>query len=143
MKKLLTTLSVVFLLAGCSKKDDAVAPDAASAVVGTYNVSRLEIDAPGTANDSKLALPVTNAGVTASATLVATRKTEKTVSLLFTQKTTSKPDTPTDFGEVEVRANGSNYDVYEGTDKVGTVVGNTFTIDVTDSGTRIIIIGTK
>ena len=143
MKKLLSVLSVVLLLAGCSKKDDAVAPDAGAAVAGTYNVSRLEIDAPGTANDVKLTLPVTNAGVTASATLVVTRKTEKTVSLLFTQKTTGKSDTPTDFGEGEVRANGSNYDIYDGTDKAGTVVGNTFTIDVTDSGTRIIIVGTK
>ncbi len=143
MKKLLPILAILIFLAGCSKKDDAVAPDAGTVVAGTYNVTRLEIDSPGTVNDSKLTLPVTNAGVTVSATLIATRKTEKTVSLLFTQKTTGKPDTPTDFGEVEVRANGSNYDMYDGTDKIGTVVGNTFTIDATDSGTRIIIVGTK
>lgn len=143
MKKLFSILAILIFLAGCSKKDDAVAPDAGSAVAGTYNVSRLEVDAAGTANDSKLALPVTNAGITVSATINATRKTEKTIGLLLTLKITGQPDDSDDFGEVEVRANGSNYDLFEGTGKVGTVVGNTLTIDATDSGTRVIIVGTK
>lgn len=143
MKKSLIILYVFVLLAGCSKKDDAVAPDAGTAVAGMYNVSKVTYDRPGTASDYSYTLPTSQGGKTVSATLVATRKSEKMVGLFFTQKSTGQPDEVVDFGEAELRANGSNYDMYEGTLKVGTVVSNILTLDVTDGVDRYIIISQK
>lgn len=120
MIKLLTILSVVLFLAGCSKNDD-VTLDAGDAVAGIHAVSKFTFDGPGTAGDYPYDMPVTNVGLTLSGVFVATRKTENTVGMIFTLKVTGSPDDPTGFGDVEVRTNGGNYDLYSGSVKIGTV----------------------
>ncbi|NID13838.1 hypothetical protein [Fibrivirga algicola] len=129
MKQLCALLSVLFLLSGCSKTTD-VAPDLAAAIAGTYNATKEIDDYPGTKDDVTINLPTK----TISATIVLTRKTEKTVSLTLNYKIAGQPDDLLEFGDFEVKANGGNYDISnivangliaEGT--TGTIINKTLT----------------
>lgn len=136
MKKFVLFVLLLVLAAACKKGDEA-APDAAARIAGTYDVSRLSLDAPGTTDDVSVNLPITQNGNTLSATLDVTRVTETTVRLKFTLRITGQPDDPSDLGgDVEVRGN----ELYEGSTKIGTANGSTLSLDATtDDGIRTVI----
>lgn len=136
MKNFFLIILLFVLVAACKKGDDAT-PDAAARIAGTYDVSRLSIDAPGTIDDASYNLPITQSGNTLSATIDVTRVTENTVSLNFTLRITGQPDQPNSLGStLEVRGD----ELYEGSTKLGTANGSTLSLDATDDdGVRTVI----
>ncbi|MBO0947265.1 hypothetical protein [Fibrella forsythiae] len=143
MKKVIYLLLFV-TIAACGKKGtDTVAPDAASTVAGTYEVSSLrQTSSGGTSVTFTLPTSTTNAGVvtTLSGQLTTTKKTSTTVGIVFLLKATGQADSPTDLGTFEVKGS----DLYSGTTKTGTADGTNLNLDVTDSkGTRAVIVSKK
>jgi hypothetical protein len=133
MKHLLLIGLLLSLLA-CKKSTDP-APLNADRIVGTYTVTRLVIDAPGTADDRNLTLPITQGGTTISATFDVAKVAESSVSMTFTLRQTGQGQQVQTIGNfIDLRGN----ELYEGTQKIGTADGTTLNLDVTDNGTRTI-----
>lgn len=138
MKKLIILFFVVLAFVGCSKKDDP-APDAATAVSGTYKMSKL------TSGGQTISLPITDPTTkkTYSGIVTAVRKTATSVNITVTFQETGVADDSQELGDVELSKNGSSYDMMSSNVKVGTIDGKTFNLDVTDGTDRTVIIASK
>ncbi|MEZ0610050.1 hypothetical protein ACAW74_16145 [Fibrella sp. WM1] len=141
MKKLLY-IALVLFIAACGKKNDTVAPDAAAKIAGTYVVSRFAVSGTG-ANDFDFKLPqsgtLNGATVTYSATVVVTKQTETSVSMVLIEKITGQADENTEFGTADIKGS----ELYQGTTKVGTADGTDLNIDASGQGIRVIVTAKK
>lgn len=133
MKNYLVFFVFLISFSACKKDEDVAPADPATAVSGTYTISRLQDDS-GSYN-----LPQTVNGQTISAILTANRNTASTVGLSITVRITGQADDVSELGEVEVRQAGSGYELYESNTKIGTADGTSLSIDVTDGGSRFAI----
>ncbi|QJW88510.1 hypothetical protein HNV11_03545 [Spirosoma taeanense] len=131
--------------AACTKNND-VAPDSSSRIAGTYQLTYIRQDSADVVDS--LVLPYIVGGQTViSGTITATRIAGTTptdslaVSLTVQGQASTSP-----LGRVEVRTNGNSYDLYSGTDKVGTADGTNIEIDTDPANTqtfRLVLRGKK
>lgn len=140
---LLTGLTI----AACSKSNDPT-PDAGNQVAGTYTLSYVESDSAGVVL-YKYNLPYTAGATTLSGTLTARRDSASAVFLTQTVKVTGQTDQTSIVGEISLRTNGTGYDMYLNSRKIGTADGKNISIDDqftdTQTGTkyRDVITATK
>ncbi|GAB3572016.1 hypothetical protein GCM10027578_31350 [Spirosoma luteolum] len=129
MKKTYLMLPVLMVaLAACSKSND-VAPDAGTRVAGDYPMTFIRLDSAGVLLDS-LTLPYKVGGQTVVSGLIrATRISEQVDSLTVTLSQAGSTDDVLPLGRVDVTANGTGYDFYVQTLKVGSSDGTTISID--------------
>lgn len=142
MKRLLYLSLFVALTTACSKNTTDVAPDAATTIVGTYEVSTLSQTGAGASMTYALPLTTTSNGVTVtlSGQIGVVKKTESTVGMTLTLKTTGQPDNNQDIGTLEIKGT----DLYSGTTKVGTADGTNLSLDAANSdGTRAKVVAKK
>ena len=148
MKKLLFVFMLSLLFTACKKNEDP-APDAATAVSGTYPLTLFGQDPGDGTGYVEYPLPLTNAGVTLSGTMTVTRDDANTVTLAASLKQTGTADNSQTLGQVTLQKSGSSYDMLDNTVKVGTIDGTNISLDVTipASGTmsagRIVFKGKK
>ncbi|GAB3319348.1 hypothetical protein GCM10027299_11780 [Larkinella ripae] len=116
MKKLLIFLFALVTLAACKKDSETeVAPkDPASAVTGTYTLSSFDYKVGEESIVSYSKLPITQKGVTVSASADVQKTGDGTVSLVLLLKATGEQDKELDLGEYEIRAEGKTYGLYTG-----------------------------
>jgi hypothetical protein len=121
---------VTLAIAACSKKND-VAPDPATLVAGTYEMTNLRLDSAGVSLYN-FTLP----SGSVSGTITARRDSATVVYTTYTIKQTGANDFNDTFGQLKLQGSASPYDIYYGANKVGTTDGKTFTIDYsyTDQG---------
>ncbi|GAB3764186.1 hypothetical protein [Spirosoma pomorum] len=136
MKHLLLFVFAGLVLAACSKKDDPTPSGPASTVAGNYTLSAfLLLDGADTLYLPQL--PTTNQtqNVTVSGTLGITQVNNSTnfVDMLVTLKATGSSDATIPLDSVEVRQNGSSYDLYLRTLPLGTTDGKTVKFDVSQT----------
>ncbi len=132
MKHLLILCLLSVLIAACSKSNVVPAPDAGSTVAGTYPITFVEADSAGTVLYS-YTLPymaTTSTGaVTLSGLLTARRDSASAVFLTQTIKTTGHTDQTAVIGEISLKSNSSGYDMFLGSQKIGTADGKVISID--------------
>ncbi|GAA4412936.1 hypothetical protein GCM10023187_40650 [Nibrella viscosa] len=136
MKKLLYLLFVPLTFTAC-KKDSEADPDPGARVAGTYQVSYISQEVTGTPK-VELSLPVVVGGQTiASGTATVTRKSENFIDGNLVVKVQGNPDQAVPLTNVEVKRNGSTYDLLLGTNKIGTADGTNLDVDISQpaSGT--------
>lgn len=127
MRKLLSLLFALLVLAGCgkSKKEDPTptSTSAAEAVAGLYTMSSL------TSGGKTIPLPFSNNGNSISGTInvVAVSGKQDEVNLTLTLKVTGSPDGVV-AGDVQVKAAGNGYQLLDSGQQIGTVDGNTLTL---------------
>lgn len=114
MKKIAIFLFALVTLAACKKDTETeVTPkDPASTVAGTYQLSSFSYKVNGEDVVSYSKLPVTQKGVTVSASADMQKTGDGTVSLVLLLKATGEQDRELDLGEYEVRAEGRTYGLY-------------------------------
>jgi hypothetical protein len=127
MKNALFLLVVGLTIAACSKSNDPT-PDAGSKVAGTYTMSYVESDSAGIVL-YKYTLPYTVSSTTLSGTLTARRDSANAIFLTQTIKLMGQSDQTGIIGEISLRANGSVYEMYLNSQKVGKADGKTISID--------------
>lgn len=142
MQKLTIFLFVLLAFTACKKDNDVAPADPAAAVAGTYVVSRIAVSGISPTDDFDSRYPQTSNGITYAGEVIVTQVANSTdrVDFVVNSKVTGQTDNEFVSADgVEVRRNGSNYDLYIGTVKLGTVAGNNMTIDATDQGVRYIV----
>lgn len=139
MKLILPFLLLIALLTGCSKSgDDATPrPDRARRMSGMYVLNYISVQ-NGSQPAMSTALPlVMNGKEVFSATISITRKTENTVDVtmaLTIDKTLADQigldpkDLTNVVQQMEIRDNGSGYDLYDQGQKVARYDNDTFTM---------------
>ena len=142
MKRLLYLFLLVALTTACSKNSPDVTPDTATTIAGMYEVSTLS--QTGAGGNMTYTLPLTNTSngvtVTLSGQIGVVKKTETTVGMTLTLKTTGQPDNNQDIGTLEIKGT----DLYSGTTKVGTADGTNLILDTANSdGTRAKVVAKK
>ncbi|RYC66719.1 hypothetical protein [Spirosoma sordidisoli] len=120
-------LFAILLLAACAKKQD-VLPDPAATVAGTYPLTYVRSDSAGV-KLYEYNLPYTAGTNTLSGTIVARRDSAAVIFLTQTIKATGYSDQTSVIGSVRLQANGSGYDMYLSSQKIGTANGTTLSID--------------
>ncbi len=130
MKNLLV-IFLLALLAACSTKNE-VTPDAGSVVAGVYPLSYIRSDSAGVTL-YEYNLPASSGSNSLSGSLTARRDSASVVLLTQTIKLTGYADQTSILGSVNLRSNGSGYDMYVGTQKVGTADGTSISIDATQT----------
>lgn len=123
----LLSLAIVVVISACSKKSDP-APDLASQVAGTYEMTNIRYDSAGT-SIYNYALPLTVGTQTLSGSIVARRDSASVIYVTYTIKQTGKSDYNDTFGQLKLQGTIAPYDIYYNTTKVGTTDGKTLTID--------------
>ncbi len=142
MQKLILFLVVLVAFAACKKDNDVAPADPAAAVAGTYVVSRIALDGPGTAADVDEKYPETVNGITYASELIVNQTANTTDRISFVVKVKETGEDDYEFitaEDIEVRRNGSNYDLYFRTVKIGTATGSNVTLDTTEGGIRYIV----
>ncbi|MFC5409402.1 hypothetical protein ACFPMF_08800 [Larkinella bovis] len=116
MKKGLIFLFALLTFAACKKDSETeVTPkDPASAVAGTYQLSSFDYKVGEESIVSYSKLPVTQKGVTVSASADVQKTGDGTVSLVLLLKATGEQDRELDLGEYEIQAKGKTYGLYTG-----------------------------
>ncbi|GAB3907673.1 hypothetical protein GCM10028803_41840 [Larkinella knui] len=115
MKNVLILLLALVTFASCKKdseKGEVTPKDPATAVAGTYKLSSFAYEVNGKSVVTYKTLPVTQQGVTVSATAEMEKTSDGTVSLVLLLKATGEDDQQLDLGEYEVKANGANYGLF-------------------------------
>ncbi len=139
-------LCLAFVMAACSKDDPE--PDAATQVAGEYPISYYRADSADVTL-YEFNLPYTAGTTTLSGLITARRDSANVLFLTQTIKITGETDQTSALGQVKLQAVGSGYDMYYGTQKVGSIDGTNISIDDqavdTSTGTtyRTIINGRK
>ena len=134
---LYSALVFCLLLVGCSKKSDDPTPapvDLSAKIAGTYAVSRL------TMNGQTVTLP--QQGVSVGVKFEKVGSAIDRSNMTITTNIQGTIDASTD--EVDLKANGSDVELYKSAIKVGTWSNNNLTIDViSDDGQRVIIVAKR
>lgn len=149
MRKLLLAFVLLLLVVACKKNDD-LAPDAATAVSGTYQLTLFGQDLGDGAGYKEYVLPFTNAsGATISGSITASRSDANTITLTSLLKQTGSADNNQNMGQATLQKNGSSYDMLDKSTKVGTIDGSTIVFDVpttvtaTNKTGRVVLKGKK
>ncbi len=139
MKALLFVATCLLLITACSKSSVTPTPDAGSVVAGTYNLTYYDDDSASV--KSQYVFPVTGPNNTtiATGTLVARRDSANVSYLTQMIIQPGYPTKPDVFGQINLKANGTSYDLYQYSQKIGTADGTILNIDVqyTDPQTGI------
>lgn len=115
MKKVLIFLLALVTFAACKKdseKTEVEPKDPAGAVAGIYKVSSFAYEVNGKSVVTYKTLPVTQQGVTVSASAEMKKTSDGIVSLVLLLKATGEDDKELDLGEYQVKADGANYGLY-------------------------------
>ena len=136
MKNTVYILLLFVAVIACGKKENAVSPDAATQIAGTYDAVKMESVASGSGQSMVLTFPYTDViggmSMTQTAYFVVTRKTASSVGIMSTFKATGMADDVRDLGTFDVKGN----DLYSGSTKVGTADGSTMVVSSTEYGAR-------
>ncbi|KAB7732052.1 hypothetical protein F5984_07505 [Rudanella paleaurantiibacter] len=140
MKHLLLLLVGLLAFASCKKEDEPM-PVASARVAGTYVVSRIAYDAPGTVDDYDVTLPRSVNGVSQSGTLVAQRfdNRDDAVTIVITIKTTGEQDRNLDLQDFDLAESGRTLNLNFNGATYGTTDGNTIKLDFTENGERLVV----
>lgn len=132
LKSILALLFVSTFMFACEDKDKEVSPELSSKVVGSYKVTKLKVDGDERSLED--------------ATIIV--QLDKFTSEVVTGKLKAtidgdrEPDE--DLGTLNLKnAGSSGIDIYEGTDKVGTVKDNKLNIFVVFDGQELDMIAEK
>ena len=138
---MLLTLSLPLLFLACSTKNDDPAPDAGTAVSGTYELRRsVKIENDNTIYDYKF--PTTSGTVTQSGTLTISRSSATAVYVEVTlqvQQPNKAPATSTTtFGKMDVKSAATGYELSQFSTNnqktaSGTGNGSDMTIELSDT----------
>ena len=152
MQKLLFFALLALTIVACSKKDDAVTPDAGSAVAGVYPLTYIRLDSAAVPYFGPYNLPYAYNGATVvSGTMTASKVSVDSVKLDVHLVVTGIPDQNFTYGTFYLKPSGASYTLNYGTSSTaGTIDGKTVNIDVSYSdGTtpvvtyRDVLIGSK
>ena len=132
MKNTLIALVLLLVVTSClpKKKDKDPEPELA----GTYQVSRL------TSGGQTFNLPLN--GV--SAAVIITRPSDTQITFVLETRANGRTER-SDSADLTIRkASGKDYDILDGSTRLGSLNGTDFTIDGTDdNGDRIVIVASK
>ena len=141
MKRILLTIFLPLLLLACSTKNDDPAPDAGTAVSGTYELRRsVKLENNNTVYDYRF--PSTAGTTTQSGTLTISRSSATTVYVEVTLQVQQPNKTPatstTTFGKMEVKSAATGYELsqFNTNNKKtasGTGNGSDMTIELSDT----------
>ncbi|GAB3252738.1 hypothetical protein GCM10027347_12050 [Larkinella harenae] len=113
MKQVLIFLFTLVVVAACKKTEPEVEPkDPASAVAGTYALSSFSYTAGGESIVDYPKLPVTQKGVTVSASAKVEKTGSETVLLVLLLKATGEQEKELDLGEYTIKESGKTYGFY-------------------------------
>ncbi|WP_420149937.1 hypothetical protein [Spirosoma sp.] len=130
MKNLILILFVTVVFTACKKNDDP-APDAATAVAGTYALTLFGQDTGDGTGYEEYELPVVSGGTTLlSGTMTASRDDANTITLAVSLKQAGQADDNQTLGQVTLQKSGSGYDMLDNSSKVGTIDGTNVLLDV-------------
>ncbi|AKD57911.1 hypothetical protein [Spirosoma radiotolerans] len=140
MKKLLLFLFVAVAFTAC-KKGSEVAPQPntvlADKFVGSYKLtsfrytdSQTDLDLP--------TLPTTSNGKMVSGTVTLTKISDTKVNMKLLLKTSGLDDYAQDFGDLDIKQEGSEYGLFSGTTRIADAEGSTviFNYSETDQSTN-------
>lgn len=132
LKNIFALLLLSTLMFACEEKDKDVSPELSSKVTGTYKVTKLKVDGKERfLNDATVIVQLDK-----FSSEVVTGKLKATID------GDREPDE--DLGTLNLKnAGSSGIDIYEGTDKVGTVKDNRLNIFVVFEGEELDIIAEK
>lgn len=132
LKNIFALLLLSTLMFACEEKDKDVSPELSSKVTGTYKVTKLKVDGRERSLDDATVV----VQLDKFSSEVVTGKLKATID------GDREPDE--DLGTLNLKnAGSSGIDIYEGTDKVGTVKDNRLNIFVVFEGEEFDIIAEK
>jgi hypothetical protein len=137
MKKVLIFLFALVTFAACKKdveKTEVTPKDPATAVAGTYKLSSFAYEVTGESVVTYNTLPVTQQGITVSASAAIEKTSEGKVSLVLTLKATGEQDRELDLGEYVAKEDGTDYGLFsEGGSQIAEIKSGKLTFEA--SGT--------
>lgn len=130
MKNVLIALILLLTVSSCLPKKKS---DPEPELAGTYQVSRL------TSNGTTTNLPMN--GV--SAIVVVTRSGDTKIDFRIDLINTGKVFGTESASATIQKASGKEYDILDGSTRVGSINGTDFNLDYTDGGDRFVLIAHK
>ena len=137
MKNTLIALVLLLVVTSClpKKKDKDPEPELA----GTYQVDRFIDESQGFDRN----LPVTINNQTLSAAVIVSRSSDTEIRFRI-DVTVNGQVTTGDTGPATIKkASGKDYDILDGSTRVGSINGTDFSLDYTDGGDRFALTATK
>ncbi len=111
MKNLFIIAFVALTIAACSKKStDAVTPDSASTVAGTYTLNYIRSDSAAIPTFGPYNLPIVQTGTTvASGTITVAKVANDSVSVIIRIVSSGNPDQTLPYGTFGLKSSGAGY----------------------------------
>ena len=140
MKKLLLFLLLTVAFTACKRGTD-VAPQPTTSLAdkfsGSYKLSSFRYTDSQTNLDLPT-LPTTSNGKSVSGTVTLTKVSDTKVNMKLVLKTTGFDDYIQDFGDLEIKQEGSEYGLFSGTSRIADAEGTTviFNYSETDQTTN-------
>lgn len=137
MKKLVLFIVVLVSFSACKKGQDEVKPKGtASEIIGTYELTNFRLQLANDKNDYQYPqLPVVQKGKKTDYGTVTLREVENNLDgavmgLSLTLPTIGLELDEEEFAHIDVKKNGSKYDIYADGTKFASVSGSTLSLDV-------------